>query len=145
MLKECYQAYTITKPFALDVDLEKYYDIYEISRTDMELAAEIAGDDKIEMEEVDTLKALRYQLQNLHIVRKLFLCSLLALDADGGKSDFVRWASATETMARVSVESMKMTLEVEDVLRDQEGECSGNYCIPNADSSITSFSNTSNP
>ncbi len=127
MLKDCYQAYLITKPLAVEVDLEKYCDIYEISRTDMELAAEIVGAGESEMEEADTLKALKYQLQNLHIVRKLFLCSLLALDADGGKPDFARWSAATEMMSRISVESKKMALYVEDVLGEEEGEFSNAY------------------
>ena len=135
----------MTKPLAVDVDLEKYYDIYEISRTDRELAAGIACADNVELEDANTLKALKYQLQNLHTVRKLFLCSLLALDADGGKSDFARWTAATETMNRVSAESRKMALEVEDVLGEQNGEPGAVCCISVTNCRIASFPSPSDP
>lgn len=128
----------------MGVDLEKYCDIYEISRTDMELAAEIASADKTDMEDADTLKALKYQLQNLHIVRKLFLCSLLALDADGGKSDFARWAAATETMNHILVQSRKMALDIEDVLGEEEGEFGDACWSAVTNSNIASFSGSSN-
>ena len=145
MLKQCYQAYLITKPFAVGVDLEKYCDIYEISRTDMDLAAEIAGADHTELDDADTLKALKYQLQNLHAVRKLFLCSLLALDADGGKWDFVRWAAATETMDRVSAESRKTALEIEEVLGEEDGESNAHCYIASTKCIIASFPGSPNP
>ena len=93
----------------------------------MDLATSIAGAESTEIEDADTLKALKYQLQNLHIVRKLFLCSLLALDADGGKSDFARWAAATEIMNRVSVELRRMALDIEEVLGDEEGKFNNHF------------------
>ncbi len=130
-MKECYQAYLTTKPLAVDLDLEKYCDIYEISRTDVNLATTVAGAESTEIEDADTLRALKYQLQNLHIVRKLFLCSLLALDADGGKSDFARWAAAIETMNHISAELRKMALDIEEGLGEEEGESNNyvSYCI----------------
>ena len=145
MLKECYRAYLNTKPLAVEVDLEKYCDIYEISRTDMDLAAEIAAAKHAQSDDADTLKALKYQLQNLHIVRKLFLCSLLALDADGGKSDFVRWAAATETMDRVSAESRKMAFEIEEMLGEEEGKLNAACYIAPTKCIIASFPSSPNP
>ena len=129
----------------MELDLEKYCDIYEISRTDMDLVAEIAGMDHTETEGANTLKALRYQLQNLYIVRKLFLCSMLALDADGGKSDFVRWAAATETMDRISAVSRKMALEIEEVLGEEDGKSSGAYYMTVTNRRTTSFPRSSHP
>ena len=122
MLLPHYQAYQSLRPLALESDLEKYYDIYEISRTDMHEAAEFASAEVFGSEEASSLKALKIGLQKLHLIRKLFLCSLLAVDADGGESDFPRWAAATETMQHLSAETAKMTGTVDDILREEESK-----------------------
>lgn len=106
----------------MEIDLEKYYDIYEISRTDMDEAKEFANAENYNSEEANSLTALKIALQKLHMIRKLFLCSLLALDADGGKSDFPRWAAATDTMRHISAETTKMTRTIDDILREEESE-----------------------
>ena len=122
MLLPYHQAYQVLRPLAVDLDLEKYYDIYEISRTDMDDADEIKNVENVDSEDTDSLKSLKIGLQRLHVIRKLFLCSLLALEADGGKSDFFRWAKATETMRNLSFETAKMTSCIDDILREEEGE-----------------------
>lgn len=121
MLVPYYQAYQVLRPLAVDLDLEKYYDIYEISQTDMDDAKEIRNVEILDSEGADSLKSLKVSLQKLHMIRKLFLCSLLALEADGGKSDFLRWAMATETMKRLSLETTKMTSCIDDILKEEEG------------------------
>lgn len=121
MMKTHYEAYEITRQHAVELDFEKYCDIYEISRTDMEEAAEGTSGKRFDADEANSLKALKFDLQKLHILRKLFLCSLLALDANGGKSDFARWTAAAEMMKRVCIASTKMTSDVDDVLSEEEG------------------------
>lgn len=120
MLSTHYQAYQSLRPLAVEVDLEKYYDIYEISRTDMDEAKEFASAEIIDTEEANSLTALKIALQRLHMIRKLFLCSLLALDADGGKSDFPRWAVATDTMRHISAETENVTRTIDEILREEE-------------------------
>ena len=110
------------KKLAVELDLEKYYDIYEISRTDMEDAELIASLIASEIEDADTLQDLKVDLQKLHMIRKLFLCTLLALNADGSKSDIQRWTIATETMNRVSSLTTTMTFNIDNVLGEEEGE-----------------------
>lgn len=122
MLSPHYQAYQLLGSLAEEVDLEKYYDIYEISRTDMEEAQEFASPETLDSEEANSLKALRVGMHKLHIIRKLFLCSLLALDADGGKSDFPRWAAATETMRNLTMETARMIGTVDDILQEEESK-----------------------
>lgn len=122
MLSPHYQAYQSLRTLALEADLEKYYDIYEISRTDMYEAAEFACAGIFDTEEASSLKALKIGMQKLHNIRKLFLCSLLAVDADGGESDFPRWAAATETMQHLSAETAKMTGAIDDILQEEESK-----------------------
>lgn len=122
MLSPHYQAYQSLRPLAVEVDLEKYYDIYEISRTDMDEAKEFAIAEIIDTEEANSLTALKIALQRLHMIRKLYLCSLLALDADGGKSDFPRWAVATHTMRHISAETEKVTRTIDEILREEESK-----------------------
>ena len=109
------------KPFAATLDLEKYYDIYEISRTDLEDAELVANVDFREIEYADTLQDLKVGLEKLHILRKLVLCTLLALDADGSKSDFRRWSVAVEMMCKFSSLTAKMTLNIDEVMGEEEG------------------------
>ena len=122
MFSPYYEAYEDLKPLAINLDLEKYYDIYEISLTDMEDAELVANVNASDIEDADTLQDLKVGLQKLHIIRKLFLCTLLALDADGSKPDFQRWSIATETMNRVSSLTSKMVFNIDKVLGDEEGE-----------------------
>ncbi len=122
MLSPYYEAYQYLRALAVELDLEKYYDVYEISSTDMYEAAEFASAEIINSDEADSLRALRLGLQKLHIIRKLFLCSLLALDADGGKSDFPRWGAAIETMRRLSAETAKMSGAIDEILQEEDSK-----------------------
>ena len=116
-----YDAYHALKPLAEALDLEKYCDVYEISRTDIEDVDLVAHIQISEIEDADTLQDLKVGLQKLHIVRKLLLCTLLALDANGSKLDFLRWTKATETMNQVSSLTAKMMSDVDEGLGGEEG------------------------
>ena len=122
MFAPYYSAYENMKPLAVDLDLEKYYDIYEISRTDMEYAELVANINISEIEDADTLQDLKVGLQKLQVIRKLFLCTLLALDADGSKSDFQRWSIATDNMNSVSSLTIKMICNIDEAMGDEEGK-----------------------
>ena len=105
----------------MDIDLEKYYDIYEISQSDIEEGGELAAPEVQDEEDFDTLRYLKLRLQTLHLIRKLYLCSLLALHADGGKSDFSTWTTASDSMQSLTVETKKMTSRIDKILREEEG------------------------
>lgn len=122
MFAPYYSAYKTMKPLAVDLDLEKYYDIYEISRIDREDAELVANVNISEIEDADTLQDLKVGLQKLQVMRKLFLCTLLALDADGSKSDFQRWSIATENMNSVSSLTIKMIRNIDEAMGDEEGK-----------------------
>jgi hypothetical protein len=77
-------------------DLEKYLDVYEVSNPDLQEAA--SGYSASEFEDAETLKALRILQYRLSTLRRLYLCSLLALEADGGAPDFARWSTVVDSM-----------------------------------------------
>lgn len=108
------------RPLAAEVDFEKYCDIYEISQTDIQDAAEIMTGGETEEEDAESLMALKLGLQKLHLVRKLLLCNLLALDADGGKPDFSRWAVAIDSMQRLSSRSLDAAVSLDRILSEED-------------------------
>ncbi|KAI4238265.1 MAG: hypothetical protein LQ349_001231 [Xanthoria aureola] len=108
-----HRAYEELKPLAVEVDLEKYLNIYEISRSEV-AEFEFPNDaDNLSIGE-DSLKAFKFDLQRLYVVRKLFFCSLLALAADGGKLDFARWSAATRIVDKVSAETRKAMQDLDE-------------------------------
>ena len=128
MFAPYYSVYQSLKPFAAKLDLDKYYDIYEISRTDLEDAELVANVEPADIEAADGLQDLKVGLQKLHILRKLVLCTLLALDADGSKSDFRRWSVAVEMMSCVTSLTAKMMLNIDEVMGEEEGK-QGGFCL----------------
>ncbi|KAL6703061.1 hypothetical protein ACN47E_010268 [Coniothyrium glycines] len=86
----------ILKQLVDEDDLEKYLDVYEISNPDLQEAAQ--GYTSSEFEDPEALKALRTWQYRLSTLRRVYLCSLLALEADGGKPDFTRWSIAVDSM-----------------------------------------------
>lgn len=106
------------KPLAEQLDLEKYYDIYDIS--DLDLQEANLGFNSSEFEDNESLRVLKILAARLHTIRKVFLCCLLALDADGGKPDFSRWSTAVDeiqavnTVTGVAEERLRRILDEED-------------------------------
>lgn len=84
------------KPLIQEDDLEKYFDVYEISNPDLQEAA--LSYSPSEFEDAETLKVLRTLQYRLSILRRVYLCSLLAMEADGGTPDFARWSTVVDSM-----------------------------------------------
>ncbi|MCJ1374910.1 hypothetical protein MMC20_006143 [Loxospora ochrophaea] len=114
------QAYDSMKPHAVELDLEKYCDIYEISRMDKQEVEDLLESKVLSADDAETLKALKLVSQKMQLARKLFLCGLLALDADGGKSDFTRWTVAIDMMRILSTISADATIRLESILSEEE-------------------------
>lgn len=121
LLSYTFSAYQSLRPLAVEADLDKYYDIYEITRTDREDTEHFTGTEVVESEETESLKYFKTGLAKLHVMRKLFLCGLLALEADGGKTDFARWPAAVEAMQTLSSETFAVVATV-DMIMQEDGE-----------------------
>jgi hypothetical protein len=93
------------------MDLEKYYDIYDISDTDFSEA--MSGYSDGEFDDGESVRVLKILAARFHTTRKIFLCCLMALDAHGGKPDFFRWSTAIDEIHG----AVAVTVEAEDRLR----------------------------
>ena len=113
-------AYETLRPHAIEIDFEKYCDIYELSQTDVQEAAELGSIDFNEGENCETLKALKIAIRKLHLIKKLFLCNLLALDADGGKTDFSRWSLAIDAMQTLASKSADAAMDLDKILSEED-------------------------
>lgn len=98
------------------MDLDKYYDVYDIS--DLDYTEAMLGYTEGEFEDEDSVRVLKIFAARFHTIRKIFLCCLLAFDAHGGKPDFHRWGLAVDELHTLC----SVTSEAEDKLRRILGE-----------------------
>ncbi|KAI9651199.1 hypothetical protein NHQ30_001236 [Ciborinia camelliae] len=110
------QACNLLKPLAEEMDLDKYYDVYDIS--DLDYSEAMLGYKEGEFEDEDSVRVLKIFAARFHTIRKIFLCCLLAFDAHGGKPDFHRWGLAVDELHTLCY----VTSEAEDKLRRILGE-----------------------
>jgi hypothetical protein len=103
------------------MDLEKYYDIYDISELDIKEAA--LGYREDEFDDPESLKVLKILAARLHVIRKTFLCCLLALDADGTKQDFARWSVALEELEAVNGPTKTAEDNMRRIMNETESRC----------------------
>ncbi|KAL8825301.1 MAG: hypothetical protein Q9191_004497 [Dirinaria sp. TL-2023a] len=115
-----YQAFETVRPLTSEDDLEKYYDIYEIRRSDIQDAGESTSTSTGDADTAETLAALKIGMQKLHLNRKLLLCSLLALDADGSNSNFPIWSIASDSMQRLAHEAYQRAMAIDQILQEEE-------------------------
>ncbi|OJD30923.1 proliferating cell nuclear antigen [Diplodia corticola] len=99
-------------------DLERYLDVYDITSQDMQEAA--LGYSEDEFEDGESLKALRIWQYRLVTLRRVFLCSLLALEADGDSEDFARWRPAINAMERLTELCGKWCEKLTRILGEEE-------------------------
>ena len=119
------KAYKSLQGLTVEVDLERYHDMYELSRSDVEDVEDVvdveatANSNEENTSNAESLKSLKISLHKLHIARKIFLCSLLALNADK-KHDFSSWALATRVMQSLSDESVAAAATLDRILCEEE-------------------------
>ncbi|KAF2836393.1 hypothetical protein M501DRAFT_987554 [Patellaria atrata CBS 101060] len=106
------------RSLVMENSLEKYMDVYDINHQDLQEAS--LGFTDSEFEDQESLKALRVYHYRLSTLRRLFLCSLLALDADGGKPDFARWRTAVDIMSGVTEVAGNCAKQINHILREEE-------------------------
>ncbi|KAK2626056.1 hypothetical protein QTJ16_004318 [Diplocarpon rosae] len=95
------QACIALKPLAEEMDLEKYFDIYDIS--DVDFSEAMMGHSDTEFEDAESVRVLKILAARFYTTRKIFLCCLMALDAHGGSSDSNRWSTAVDEVHGVSI------------------------------------------
>lgn len=98
--------------------MEKYLDIYEISDFDISDASRLFSQD--EFEDTESLRTLKILSSRLYTMRKLFLCSLLALDASGESRDLERWTVAVEALQNLNESIKAASSKLQGVLSEEE-------------------------
>lgn len=88
------QTAEVIKGFAEQTELEMYYHIHDI--TDFDISDAMQGFSEAEFDDADSIRTLTVLASRFHTIRKLFLCALLALEARGDESDFLRWTTVVE-------------------------------------------------
>lgn len=73
-----------------------------------------------EFDDLESLRALKIIASRFHTLRKIFLCCLMALDAHGGKPDFMRWRTALDAIHDVSVVTETSSRQLSQILGEEE-------------------------
>ncbi|CCX30800.1 Similar to hypothetical protein [Tuber melanosporum Mel28]; acc. no. XP_002840334 [Pyronema omphalodes CBS 100304] len=107
------------RQLAQEQDLEKYYDIYDIQMADI-AEAELGFDPNEDLGDLQSLRALKTLLHRLHTIRRVFLCSLLAIDAEGSFSDYTRWGLAVEQLRSLGNLTAELAVELRKILVEEE-------------------------
>lgn len=121
MLERYLRAQRILQPLTDDINLAKYYDIYEVSLEELIEAKSCLVDR--DTDDQYSLRALRTLFGRLYGVRKSILCCLLALGADGGGSDIGRWSTAVEQMRNLADVTGKNIRRMTDILNEEDSKC----------------------
>ncbi|KAB5580490.1 Mysoin-binding motif of peroxisomes-domain-containing protein [Coniochaeta sp. 2T2.1] len=118
MIEKYNQVAAVVRGFSEQLDLEKYYDVYDISDFDMTDA--LQGFSESEFEDPESLRTLKIAAARFHTIRKLFLCALLALPADGDDSDYLRWSTAVEGLRTLNQTTGASYEKLKSILTEQE-------------------------
>lgn len=120
MIESHMQACTAVKGFAEQVDLEKYHDIYDIS--DFDISDAMRGFSEKEFDDQESLRSLKIAAARFYTIRKLLLCSLLAFEAAGDNTDFLRWSTAVEGLKTLNQATSQGFERVRQLLSEEESK-----------------------
>ncbi|KAF4997777.1 hypothetical protein FGRMN_3615 [Fusarium graminum] len=112
------QVSTIVSGFAEQTDLEQYYDIYDITDFDMSDARRGLTDE--DLEDPESLRTLKILAARFFTIRKLFLCALLALDANSDANDLLRWTTAVESLLTLNKSTQGAHTRLHSILSEEE-------------------------
>jgi len=101
------------------MDLEKYCDIYDINESDF--SEVISGFAETEFDDAESLRVLKFLATRFHTTRKIFRC-LMALDAHGGKPDFLRWSTAVDEIHGVTLVTSEAEERLQRILSEEESK-----------------------
>ncbi|KAL1987995.1 hypothetical protein VTN96DRAFT_1519 [Rasamsonia emersonii] len=130
LLERYVQAQKTIRSLADTANLEKYYDIYEISTEELYEAESTLAERGTE--DQYSLRALRTLFGKLYTVRKSVLCCLLALSADGSGSDITTWSTAVEEMRDLAVITGDNIKKMTNILSEQDREVIPPSPLPSA-------------
>lgn len=92
--------------------------MYDITDADMQEA--FLGYSEGEFEDVESLRVLKILISRFITLRKMCFCCLLALEADGGREDFMRWKTALEEVKEISALTIQSESRIRSVFEQEE-------------------------
>jgi hypothetical protein len=120
MIQNYMQVLSVIKGFAEEIDLEKYHDVYDIS--DFDISDAMQGFSEQEFDDLESLRSLKIAASRFHTVRKLLLCSLLAFEAKGDNTDFLRWSTAVEGLRTLNEVTSQSFERIRQILANEESK-----------------------
>lgn len=108
----------VVRGFAEQMELEKYYDMYDVS--DFDISDSRLGFNESEFEDSESLRTLKILAARFHTTRKMLLCALLALDANGEAKDLLRWTAAVEALQSANVSTKSVFEKLQGILSEEE-------------------------
>ncbi|SPJ78000.1 uncharacterized protein FTOL_06389 [Fusarium torulosum] len=118
VLESYNQVCTIVSGFAEQTDLEQYYDIYDI--TDFDMSDARRGLTEEDLEDPESLRTLKILAARFFTIRKLFLCALLALDANSDANELLRWTTAVESLLTLNRSTQAAHTRLHSILSEEE-------------------------
>lgn len=109
----------LVQGFSEQTELEKYYDMYDIN--DLDMSDALQGFTEGEFDDAESLRTLKILAARFHTTRKMLLCALLALDANGEGSDLLRWTTAVEVLRNLNETTQAAFQKLQGIL--SEAEC----------------------
>lgn len=104
--------------FSEQTELEKYYDMYDVSDFDMSDA--LQGYNESEFEDTESLRTLKVLAARFYTTRKMLLCAMLALDANGEGSDLLRWTAVVEALRSLNKCTKSSYDKLQSILSEEE-------------------------
>lgn len=104
--------------FAEPIELEMYYHIYDIGDLDISDAMQPSAES--ELDDMDSLRSLNIVAARFHTIRRMILCSLLALEANGDESDLGRWTAAVEGLRTLNETTGTCYARLQTILSEVE-------------------------
>ncbi|KAK0618279.1 Mysoin-binding motif of peroxisomes-domain-containing protein [Bombardia bombarda] len=118
MIKKYIQVSTVMKSFCEPLDLEKYYDVYDVS--DFDISDAFQDFSESDLEDAESLRVLKIAAARFHTIRKILLCALLAFEATGDNNDFLRWSTAVEGLRTLNDATGEGFARLRSLLSEEE-------------------------
>jgi hypothetical protein len=111
------QASFVAQGFSEQLDLEKYYDIYDVS--DAEITEALQGYSEDRFEDLDSILTLKILAGRFHTIRRIFLCALISLDTSGDSQDLLRWTTVVEALRNLTNSTNASCERLKDILSEE--------------------------
>jgi hypothetical protein len=99
-------------------NFERQIEIHEVAEPDIQEA--FSGATISEIEDQESLRALRTMHLRFSVLRRVFLCFLLSLEANGNGKDIHPWKAALEAMESLAKTTGDRAEQINDMLREDE-------------------------